>query len=129
VTAILARPDSSGRLGLLGFSLGGFVAAATAARDDRVSALAVLYGGMPERIAPGVKRLPPLIELHGDADRNVAPADGEALVALAKSVGAPAEHIVYPGKAHGFDFADHDPATADAIQRVTRFFAERLTAD
>ena len=127
-TAILGRPDSSGRLGLLGFSLGGFVAAATAARDDRVSALAVLYGGMPEKIAPGVKRLPPLIELHGDADRNVPPADGEALVALAKSVGAQAEHVIYPGKAHGFDFADHDPMTADAIQRVGRFFRERLVA-
>src|SRR5262249_6363440 len=71
VTAILKRPDSNGRLGLLGFSLGGYVAAATAARDDRVSALAVLYGGMPESIAAEVKHLPPLLELHGDADRNV----------------------------------------------------------
>jgi carboxymethylenebutenolidase len=128
VTAILSRPDSSGRLGLLGFSLGGFVAATTAARDDRVSALAVLYGGMPRKVAPGVTRLPALIELHGDADHNVAPADGEALVALAKSVGAPAEHVVYPGKGHGFDFADNDPMTADAIQRVTHFFTERLMA-
>ncbi len=62
VTAILARPESSGRLGLLGFSLGGFVAASTAARDDRITALAVLYGGMPDAMVSGVKRLPPLIE-------------------------------------------------------------------
>ena len=33
VTAILARPESSGRIGLLGFSTGGFLAAATGALD------------------------------------------------------------------------------------------------
>ncbi len=126
VTAILARSDSSGRLGLLGFSLGGFVAAATAARDERVAALAVLYGGMPDQIAPSVKHMPPLIELHGDADRNVPLARGKALVELAKAVGAPAELVTYPGKSHGFDFADNDPATSDAVARVVSFFRERL---
>ena len=79
-TRILARSDSSGRIGLLGFSLGGYVAAATAARDERVSALAVMYGGVPDAMASQVKHLPPLIELHGDADRNVPFAKGEELV-------------------------------------------------
>ncbi|MFX8203591.1 dienelactone hydrolase family protein, partial [Acinetobacter baumannii] len=45
VTAVLDRPDSSGRIGLLGFSLGSYIAAEAAARDSRVAALAVLYGG------------------------------------------------------------------------------------
>jgi len=126
ITAILARGDSSDRLGLLGFSLGGFVAAATAARDSRISALAVLYGEMPGNIASQVKHMPAVIELHGDADRNVSLASGEALIALAKSVGAPAELIKYPGKGHGFDFADNDPATVDAVERISRFFELRL---
>ena len=120
--------DGSSRIGLLGFSLGGFVAAATAARDARVSALAVLYGGMPEKFARQVKRMPPVIELHGDSDRNVPPADGAALVALAKSVGASAEHVTFPGKAHGFDFAEGDPAARDALERVIRFFRAQLGA-
>ncbi|KJC51583.1 carboxymethylenebutenolidase [Bradyrhizobium sp. LTSP885] len=128
LTAVLAGADSSGRIGLLGFSLGGYVAAAAAARDARVSALAVLYGGMPEKIAPDVKHLPPLIELHGEADRNVPLASGEALVKLGKAIGAPAELVKYPGKGHGFDFADNDPMTADAISRVSGFFQSRLTA-
>jgi carboxymethylenebutenolidase len=128
VAAILARPECSGRLGLLGFSLGGFVAAATAARDERVAALAVLYGGMPEKIAPHVKRMPPLIELHGDADHNVPLASGVALVKLAKTVGAEAEQITYPGKPHGFDFSDRDPAAGDAIAHVVAFFKTRLIA-
>jgi carboxymethylenebutenolidase len=126
--AIMARSDSSGRVGLLGFSLGGFVAAAAAARDERISALAVLYGGMPEQLASHVKRMPPVIELHGDADRNVPFASGEALVKLAKAVGAPAEQVRYPGKAHGFDFANRDVAAEDALQRVSRFFQARLSA-
>lgn len=128
LTSVLAGADSSGRIGLLGFSLGGYVAAAAAARDERVSALAVLYGGMPDKIAPQVKHLPPMIELHGEADRNVPLASGEALVRLGKSVGAAAEIVRYPGKAHGFDFADNDPMTADAISRVVGFFQARLSA-
>ena len=128
VGAILERPDCSGRLGLLGFSLGGFVAAVAAARDNRIAALAVLYGGMPEQIAPQVKHLPPLLELHGDADHNVSFARGEALVKLAKAAGGDAELVAYPGKGHAFDFSDTDPMAADAVDRVVRFFQARLQA-
>ena len=72
---------------------------------------------MLEKIAPQVKRMPPLIELHGDADRNVPLATGRALVNLAKSVGAEADQITYTGKPHAFDFSDSDPAAAaDAIR-------------
>lgn len=125
-TAVLARPDCSGRIGLLGFSLGGYVAADTAARDPRIAALAVLYGGMPDAMVSQVKHLPPLIELHGEADRNVSIARGEELVRLGKTVGAEAEFVSYPGRGHGFDFSDTDPMTADAIGRVVGFFEVRL---
>jgi carboxymethylenebutenolidase len=128
VTAILDRPDSSGRIGLLGFSLGGYIAADAAARDTRIAALAVLYGGMPDAMTAKVKHLPPLIVLHGEEDRNVPIAEGRQLVELGKIAGAEAEFVPYPGKAHGFDFSDTDPATPDAIDRVTRFFQRRLAA-
>jgi carboxymethylenebutenolidase len=126
ITAVLARPDSSGRIGLLGFSLGGYLAAATAVRDDRVAALVVLYGGLPDAMASGVKHLPPLLELHGEADSNVPLREGERLVMLAKAAGGEAEQVTYPGKTHGFDFSDTDPATFDAISRVTGFFGAHL---
>jgi carboxymethylenebutenolidase len=126
ITAVLARPDNSGRIGLLGFSLGGYVAAATALRDGRVAALAVLYGGLPDAMARDVKHLPPLLELHGEADSNVPLREGERLVKLAKAAGGEAEQVTYPGKTHGFDFSDTDPATFDAIARVTRFFGAHL---
>lgn len=128
VTTLLARSDSSGRIGLLGFSLGGYIAADAAARDTRIAALAVLYGGMPDAMAMRVKHLPPLIALHGEADRNVPIAEGRQLVELGKSVGAETEFVPYPGKAHGFDFSDTDPMTSDAIDRITRFFQAKLAA-
>lgn len=128
VTTVLGRSDSSGRVGLLGFSLGSYIAAEAAARDRRIAALAVLYGGMPQAMAAKVKHLPPLIALHGEADRNVPISEGRQLVALGKSVGAETEFVPYPGKAHGFDFSDTDPMTPDAIDRVTRFFQARLAA-
>lgn len=126
--AILARPDASGHVGLLGFSLGGYIASATAADDNRITALAVLYGGMPDDMISQVKRMPPLIELHGDADSNVPMAKGAELVELARSVGAQAELVPYAGKNHGFDFSGTDPATADAVRRVVRFFQGSLVA-
>lgn len=104
VTQILARSESSGRIGLAGFSLGGYVAAYAAAHDERVTALAVMYGGMPGAMLPQVKHVPPLIELHGEADDNVPLAKGEELVKLAKVVGAPAEQVTYPGRGQGVDF-------------------------
>jgi carboxymethylenebutenolidase len=126
VAAILERPDSSGRIGLLGFSLGGYIAADTAAHDQRVTAIAVRYGGMPDAMVTQVKHLPPLIELHGDADRAVPLAKGEELVKLARAVGAPAEQVTYPGREHGFDFSDSDPMTVDVVGRVVRFFQAHL---
>jgi carboxymethylenebutenolidase len=126
VTAIVERTDSSSRVGLLGFSLGGYVAADTAAHDRRVAAVAVMYGGMPDAMVAQVKHMPPLIELHGEADHNVPLAKGEELVKLAQAVGAQAEQVTYPGRDHRFDFSDSDPMTADAIGRVVRFFQAHL---
>ena len=65
--------------------MGGYVAAAPATRDERVAALGVLYGGMPDTMVSEVKHLPPLIELHGTADRNVPPAKDEELVKAVQS--------------------------------------------
>ena len=127
-TDVLGRADSSGRIGLLGFSLGSYIAAEAAARDTRIAALAVLYGGMPQAMTTKVKHLPPLIALHGEADKNVPIEEGRQLVSLGKLVGADTEFVPYPGKAHGFDFSDTDPMTADAIDRVTKFFQTRLAA-
>jgi carboxymethylenebutenolidase len=122
VGAILAERQSSGRVGLLGFSQGGFLATAVAAQDTRISPLAVFYGGIPSLLKNEISRLPELLELHGDADRVVPLAEGRALVDLARGLGQTSQMIVYPGAGHGFADAD----ALDAQRRTLAFFAQRL---
>lgn len=121
-----ARPNASGRVGLVGFSNGGYLAAASAAFDPRVSALVVFYGGIRGAVKDSFTRLPPLLELHGDADRNAPLSDGTALVQLARAFGGHAEQIVYPGEGHGFDFNTRKPASADAMGRMLAFLSKTL---
>jgi carboxymethylenebutenolidase len=126
VGAILERPESSQRIGLLGVSQGGFLSATESSMDPRISALVVLYGGISPSLANGVTHLPPLLELHGDADEVVPLKMGNALVAKARALGVPAQQIVYPGEGHVFD-ADPDWADArDATARAVAFFVQTL---
>lgn len=126
VSFVLSRPASSGRVGLLGFSNGGYLAVASAAQDPRVAALVVLYGGVPGVLHDQLTRLPPRLALHGDADRNVPLSEGQALVVVARALGAPAELVVYPGAGHGFDFDPHSAEAEDTRHRVLAFLWQRL---
>jgi carboxymethylenebutenolidase len=122
VGQIAAQARSTGRVGVLGFSQGGFLATAAAAQDPRISPLVVFYGGIPSLLKNEITRLPPLLELHGDADRVVALADGLALVDLARGLGLPVENVVYPGAGHGFEGED----AVDAQRRTLAFFVAGL---
>lgn len=119
---ILADPRSSGALGLLGFSQGGYLSVGVAAEDPRFAALVVNYGGIADAFQGSITRLPPLLELHGDADTVVPMVSGKALVDLARGLGQPAEMIVFPGAGHGFSGADDRNAEA----RSTAFLRRRL---
>jgi carboxymethylenebutenolidase len=122
---VLARKESSGRVGLLGFSNGGFLAVAAAA-DPRISALVVFYGGILDVVRDNVVRLPPLLAVHGDADRTIPISDGRELVERARALGGEAELITYPGAGHGFDFAPHSRIADDARSRAIAFLRSRL---
>ena len=126
VNSILERPESSQRIGLLGLSLGGFLSVTESSMDPRISALVVLYGGIPPTLTNRITHLPPLLELHGDADDVVPIKMGNALVAKARELNVPAQQTVYPGEGHVFD-ADPDKADArDAMARTVAFFAQVL---
>jgi len=105
------------RIGLIGFSQGGFVAAAAAASDPRIAAMTVFYGGIPDSLKGRTVHLPPLLELHGDADRVVPLEQGRALADLARTTGRHGEIVVYKGAGHGFEGQDE----ADAEARTVAF--------
>ncbi len=118
-TLSVARP---GPTGLVGVSLGGYLALAVAGRDDRAGAVVVVCGGMPAILIGGLTRMPPVLVLHGDDDRVVPPSEARALAAWLAKRGMPHELVMYPGEGHHLT----DAATADALHRTTRFFQRHL---
>ena len=125
VSFMTERRESSGRIGLLGFSNGGFLAVASAATDTRINGLVVFYAGLPDLTTSG--RLPPLLALHGDADPVIPLSSGQELIERAKALGGPAELVVYPGAGHGFDFDISRADAKDAFERAVHFLAQNLS--
>src|SRR5690242_11050284 len=95
---VLKGKDSNGRIGLVGFSNGGTLAGGTAARDPRITAAVVYYGTSPFPMDVPVKRFPPLLILHGDADAIIPVEQGRHLADFAKQLGGEAELVIYPGE-------------------------------
>jgi carboxymethylenebutenolidase len=126
VGAILERPESSQRIGLLGMSQGGFLSVTESSKDPRISALVVLYGGMPPTLANGITHLPPLLELHGDSDEVVPLKMGNALVAKARELNVPVQQTIYPGEGHVFDADPDGRDSRDATARTVAFFVQML---
>ena len=126
VTEVLAQGHKAQPVGIVGFSQGGFLGTSVASRDKRIAALVVYYGGIPAQRRPGGKHpithMPPLLELHGDADAVVPIEKGKELVEKTRSLGQAAEMVVYPGAGHGFNRS----AATDAEQRTLEFFQARL---
>lgn len=124
------RTANSGRTGLLGFSNGGFLAVGTAAVDPRIAALVVFYGGIPEPMQDEITRLPPLLVLHGTADRIIPVIEGEALLVRARELGdEQAELVVYPDADHCFDFDPTSEIANEARARAIAFLRSRLAAN
>jgi carboxymethylenebutenolidase len=126
VSYALDQPDSSGKVGLLGLSNGGFLSVTESSLDPRVTALVVLYGGIPEAMQGRIDHLPPLLELHGDADRNIPVQEGIELVKRARALGEPVEQKIYSGEGHGFDADPTSSDAQDAVDRTVAFMVKTL---
>jgi dipeptidyl aminopeptidase/acylaminoacyl peptidase len=90
------------RIGLLGFSLGGYLAISLAAQDNRIAAVIEVAGGLPKYGIPAVKRLPPTLILHGDADTTVPVSEAHDLETVLKRLGTPYEKQILNGQGHVF---------------------------
>ncbi|WP_131196930.1 dienelactone hydrolase family protein [Lichenihabitans psoromatis] len=117
--------NSSGSVGLLGFSLGGFVGVA-AASDPMFSVLTVFYAGLPTFYTRRIDHLPPLLDIHGDADRSVSLSQGSKLVETAKRLGGVADLAVFRNEGHGFDLDLSNRDAFNARQRAIAFTAQWL---
>jgi carboxymethylenebutenolidase len=128
----------AGRVAIVGFCMGGSVAALVAAQR-RLGAAVSFYGG---GVAEGRFGAPPLIELgpqfvtpwlglYGGQDKGIPVDQAEALRDAAATAEVPTSFTLYPSAQHGFHCDArpdaYDPGAAkDAWQRTLDWFAEHI---
>ena len=110
------------RIGLLGFSLGGFLSLTLATQEPGIAAVAELFGGLPEYFIQDASKLPPVLILHGGRDTVVPVAEAEKLEAVLKQHEISYEMKIYSDQGHHFTRL----AQIDALRRVVAFFRRYL---
>jgi len=133
------RPDTTDRIGAMGFCIGGHMTYLAACESD-VSAAASFYGGgiaapegmggKPSTIGRTGKIRGKILCLFGEKDGFIPLDQVEQIKAALADKGVDHETVVYPGADHGF-FCDQrgtyqKEAAADAWQRVKALFREEL---
>jgi dienelactone hydrolase len=90
------------RIALMGFSLGAYLSLSDAAIDKRVQAVVEFFGGLPKEMKLFMRRLCPVLILHGEADPTVPVEEAYHLQKVLEKKGIPYEMKIYPGAGHGF---------------------------
>jgi carboxymethylenebutenolidase len=110
------------RIGLLGFSLGAYLALATASIDGRIRAVVDFFGGFPKEMRLFMRRFCPVLILHGDADETVPVSEAHYIAEIAERKKVPYEMKIYARAGHGFA----PEVMADATQRTLNFLQKHL---
>jgi carboxymethylenebutenolidase len=90
------------RIGLLGFSLGAYLALSASAIDSRIQAVVEFFGGMPKEMKFFTRRLCPVLILHGEQDKTVPVEEAYHLQQTLEKKQIACEMQIYPGVGHGF---------------------------
>jgi carboxymethylenebutenolidase len=109
------------RIGLLGFSLGAYLALSVAVVDSRVKTVVEFFGGLPKEVRFFMQRLCPVLILHGEADAIVPVQEAYDLQNLWEKKGMAYEIKVYPGVGHGFDAETWKDAGLRSLQFLQRY--------
>jgi carboxymethylenebutenolidase len=110
------------RIALLGFSLGAYLSLATSAIDPRVKLVVEFFGGMPKEMKLFMRRLCPVLILHGEDDATVPVEEAYNLQKLLEKKNIPYEMKIYPKVGHGFE----TETWKDAGQRSLQFLQKHL---
>ncbi len=140
---LAARDDCSGRIGIIGFCMGGGFALLCAPRDG-YGAASVNYGEVPKDAAELLAGACPIVASYGRRDRTLR-GRAQRLEGALDTLGVPHDVKEYPDAGHsfmnrinlgpvlgqvqalaGFDY--HHPSAEDSWQRILRFFDAHLRA-
>jgi carboxymethylenebutenolidase len=134
-----ARKDVNGRIGAMGFCIGGHMTYLTACETDVAASASFYGGGIAAPQGPGgapstVSRTPKIrgkvLCLFGQKDALIPQAQVDAIRAALAKAGVKHEVVVYPDADHGF-FCDQratyqKSAADDAWKRVKALFESEL---
>jgi len=102
ISFVETQPQVDGkRIALLGFSLGAYLSLANSAIDQRVKVVVEFFGGMPKEMNFFMRRLCPVLILHGEADVRVPTSQGYEFYNALKRQGVVTKMVVYPRTPHG----------------------------
>ena len=126
--ALLTFPESTGKVGAVGFCIGGGVVNMLATRIPELAAAVAFYGSQPP--AQDVPRIKAPLMLHyAGADERINAGWPQFELAL-KAAGTRYEAFIYAGVQHGFNNDTTPRFDADAARlawsRTTTFFRKNL---
>ena len=139
VATLRAQQGCTGKLGAMGFCIGGHMTYLTACETDVAAAACFYGGGIAAPKGPGGKPAPiartpkitgKLVCLFGGKDAMIPAPQVDAIRKALADAEKRHEVVVYPDADHGF-FCDqratyHEASAKDAWERVKRLFAEEL---
>jgi carboxymethylenebutenolidase len=116
VSHVHQRADvDASKTAYFGFSLGAYLALASAAIDGRIIAVVECFGGLPKEMKFFMRRLCPVLILHGEDDPVVPVQEAYHLKEVLEARGLPYEMQIYPGVGHGFTGHIREDALARAV--------------
>jgi carboxymethylenebutenolidase len=140
-----AQPGASGKVGCVGFCVGGRWTLLFACSSDQVNAAIDCWGGFitratpdavttPERPIPVIDLVPrlhgPLLVVCGEEDQNPSPSDAAELCERLQKAGKPFQYEQFKNAGHAF-FADYRPsyrerAAFELWPKMVAFFKSNL---
>jgi carboxymethylenebutenolidase len=125
---LIKHPDCNGKVGVVGFCFGGWIANMMAVRLPELGAAVPFYGGQPTADEAAKIKAPLLIQ-YAELDERVN-AGWPAYEEVLKANGVEFQMHMYPGVNHGFHNNTtpryDEPAATLAWDRTIAFFKEKL---